>query len=127
METVEVLERATAYLTVVASLLGLGLRIRRLWILSRLSYDDPKDRDYLQTVVGSSILRFFVKLIILAGGCLMVWLDPPVPAAGPGVLFWIWRLGFMSLPILLLAEDVRVDQMRRRLGLPGSLRRGGAA
>ncbi len=127
MEMAEAMERVTAYLWVAVSLLGLVLRIRRLWILSKLSYDDPRDRDYLATVVGSSILRLVVKCLLLFGGVLAVWLDPSVPAEGQGVLFWIWRVGAISIPVLLLIEDVRVDRMRRRLGFLGSIRRGGAA
>jgi uncharacterized membrane protein len=123
----ELIERISAWLWVLVALAGLVLRVRRLWILSHLTYTDEKDQRYLRTVIGSSILRGIVKLILCFGGVLAVWSDPTVPLGAMEPLFWLWRGGVITALVLLLIEDVRVDVTRRYLGERESVRRGGAA
>lgn len=120
----ETLERITAFLWVGTALFGVALRIRRLRVLVTLVYTDPKDQEYLKTVIRSSWLRGTVNVILVVGGTLAIWLDPTVPLGDVGVVFWIWRCGIVVIPILLLAEDLGVDAIRRRLGTKEWIRRG---
>jgi hypothetical protein len=126
-DTAELIERISAWLWVLIAFAGLVLRVRRLWILSHLSYTDEKDQRYLRTVIGSSILRGAVKLILFFGGSLALWSNPTVPAGAMGALFWMWRGGVIAALLLLLIEDIRVDVMRHYLGEREVLRRGGLA
>jgi hypothetical protein len=124
---VETFERISAVLWVLIAAAGLLIRIRRLWILSRLVYSDPKDQAYLRTVIVSSVLRGIVKLILLVGGLLALSTNPTVPDGNTGIVFWIWRSGLVIALILLLVEDLQVDQIRRRLGTLETIRRGHAS
>lgn len=120
----ELLERLTAFLWLGTSMLGLAFRIWRLRTLLSLSYTDPKDVAYLRTVIRSSWLRGAVKIILIVGALLAIRLNPTVPEGEAGILFWIWRVGLDIVPILLLAEDLGVDAIRRRLGNREWIRRG---
>lgn len=116
------LERLTAVLWVTVATIGLLIRTRRLILLGGLSYDDPDDQAYLHAVRRSSVLRWFVKLILLIGGTLAFWANPIAPSGDIGVMFWLWRGGIVIALILLAAEDVNVDLIRRRLGTPAMRR-----
>lgn len=110
------MERITAILWVLLAVAGCSLRLRRLRILHAFSCTDPADIRYHRSVIRSSFYRLAVKVILLFGGVLAWWLDPPVPPAPADWLFWAWRFGMLGVLSLLLIEDLNVDRMRRLLG-----------
>ena len=112
----ELIERTTAVLWVLLAVAGCSLRIRRLRILHTFTCTDPADIRYHRSVIRSSFYRLAVKVILLFGGTLAWWLDPPVPAPPADFLFWGWRGGMLVVLTLLLVEDLQVDRVRRLLG-----------
>ncbi len=123
METVEVIERLSAWIWLLLAVIGLVIRSRRLWILHQWTYDDPDDQRYLRGVIRSSWLRWGVKFTLLLGGLLAVTqgalaytVAPGLPIGDLATLFWAWRTCVIVVLILLTIEDLNVEQLRTNLG-----------
>lgn len=101
----------TATLWFLLAFAGIVLRVRRLVKLHRIVLVepvDPRDVDYLDSVIRSTCLRLGVKFVFLVGAM--------IPLFGLMDLWAVWRIGIVVALICMLAETVSVDHVRDRLG-----------
>ena len=92
------------------SLVGVGLRVRRLYRLREIVLPDPvtqDDIDYLRSITRSTYLRLGVKIVFLIGSLIALFHLP---------LFGIWRLAVILALGFMIAETTGVDRVRDRLG-----------
>lgn len=116
-DPVPVLDMLTAAAWLALALVGIALRLRRLWRLRAVVVDDETDRAYLALVKRSTYLRLWVKVVFALGALTALsHLGTSVAMHESPWMFWSWRAGILTALGCMIAETISVDRTRSRLG-----------
>jgi hypothetical protein len=113
-----ILDRGTALAWFLLALLGIALRMRRLYHLNRIILPKPEqqeDVDYLRSVKRSTYYRLGVKFALLIGSMIALFQIFE--------LFLVWRVAIIIALILMALETTNVDSVRARLARNARTRR----
>lgn len=112
----DALDMLTAAAWLAMALVGIALRIRRVWRLRDIVVTDPEDAAYLATVRRSTYLRLVTKAVLAMGAVLALSQIGTVATTAHPALFWAWRVGLLVALGCMIAETLSVDRVRDRLG-----------